>query len=110
MGNFDFLKAEWPEIAANAARAESALSNDPIAACVYSRRVAELVVAATYDLKQLPDAYRDDLSARINSLDFKRVVPERVRAKLDAIRRYGNTAAHPGGQAAPARTAASLPR
>lgn len=98
MGNFDFLKAEWPEIAANAARAESALSNDPIAACVYSRRVAELVVAATYDLKQLPDAYRDDLSARINSLDFKRVVPERVRAKFDAIRRYGNTAAHPGGR------------
>lgn len=98
MGNFDFLKAEWPEIAGNAARAESALSNDPIAACVYSRRVAELVVAATYDLKQLPDAYRDDLSARINSLDFKRVAPERVRAKLDAIRRYGNTAAHPGGR------------
>lgn len=38
MSNFAFIKAEWPAIHADCARAESYLPSDPRTACFYARR------------------------------------------------------------------------
>jgi type I restriction enzyme R subunit len=94
MGNFDFLRAEWPGIHADAARAESYLTTDPRSACFYSRRAIELLVAHLYDVLELPLPYANDLSARINDTAFKRVTGLGITAKLNLIRKVGNTAVH----------------
>ena len=44
MGNFDFLRAEWPELYEDCARAESYVMSDPRSACFYSRRAIEVLV------------------------------------------------------------------
>lgn len=54
MGNFDFVKTEWPQIHEPCARAESYVASDPRAACFYARRAVELLVTYLYDLKGLP--------------------------------------------------------
>ncbi|QDZ15440.1 DEAD/DEAH box helicase family protein [Humibacter ginsenosidimutans] len=94
MGNFDFLRAEWPGIHADAARAESYLTTDPRSACFYSRRAIELLVAHLYDVLELPLPYANDLSARINDAAFKRVTGLGITTKLNLIRKVGNTAVH----------------
>ncbi|WP_281712432.1 arabinosyltransferase domain-containing protein, partial [Dermacoccus nishinomiyaensis] len=53
MGNFDFIKAEWPVIYDDCARAESYLTNDPRSACFYARRSIEVLVNHLYDLLAL---------------------------------------------------------
>lgn len=43
--NFAFLQAGWPELLAEAQRAEEACHADPRTACFYARRTLELAVA-----------------------------------------------------------------
>lgn len=45
MSNFGFLHSEWPQIFADAQKAEAHVIPDPRAACFYARRALESVVA-----------------------------------------------------------------
>ncbi|WP_169240120.1 DEAD/DEAH box helicase family protein [Bifidobacterium olomucense] len=95
MGNFDFVKNVFPFIADDCARAESYISSDPIAACVYARRAIDgLVEYLHYDVLGLKEPYRDDLSGRIHNPGFMQQVSPDIINKLDVVRKIGNKAAH----------------
>lgn len=57
MSNFDFVREALPSISDDCARAESYLVSDPRSACVYARRVAELLVGYLYDVAGLREPY-----------------------------------------------------
>ncbi len=93
--NFEFLKAAWPKLAAEAVKTERNAATDPRTACFYARRALELAVLWMYDAdRSLSRPYRDDLSAMLFEPSFQAVVDQRIRAKMDYIRRLGNAAAH----------------
>lgn len=94
MGNFDFIGVEWPQIHADCAKAESHVVSDPRSACFYSRRAIEVLVGYLYALERLPDAYQSDLSARTNDSAFAGITGEAIQAKLNLIRKNGNSAVH----------------
>ena len=95
MGNFDFVKDVFPFIADDCARAESYISSDPLAACVYARRAIDnLVEYLYYDVLGLQQPYHDDLSGRIHNPGFMQQVSPDIIAKLNVVRKIGNRAAH----------------
>ncbi len=94
MGNFDFIRDEWPQVHEAASRAESYVTTDPRSACIYSRRAVEILVAHLYDLLDLPATYPDDLAGRIHGAEFTRAAGNGIVGKLDLIRRMGNMAVH----------------
>ncbi len=94
MSNFAFIKTSLPAVHADCVRAESYLSSDPAAACFYSRRAIEQLVGYLYDVLDLPLPYQNDLAAKINDPAFKAKVGVGITAKLNLIRKVGNTAAH----------------
>ena len=94
MGNFDFIKAEWPVIYDDCARAESYLTNDPRSACFYARRSIEVLVNHLYDLLALPVPYDDQLVALVAAPAFQNIAPAGIVSKLTLIRKNGNTAVH----------------
>jgi len=92
--NFDFIKAQWPQVYADCVQAEGYLITDARSACFYSRRAVEQLVRLIYDVDQLPVPYRDDLAARIKQAAFQQRVGVGIGRKLDLIRRLGNRAVH----------------
>ncbi|PPF28507.1 MULTISPECIES: DEAD/DEAH box helicase family protein [unclassified Rathayibacter] len=92
--NFDFVRAAWPDVCADASRAESYLSSDPRSACFYSRRAIEQLVSHLFEVLDLPVPYQDDLAARINDASFARVAGVGIGQKLNLIRKLGNLAVH----------------
>ncbi|MGI8521734.1 MAG: DEAD/DEAH box helicase family protein, partial [Nocardioides sp.] len=108
-GNFDFIRADWPEISADCARAESYLASDPRSACFYARRAVEQLVAHVYDVARLPEPYRDDLAAKISDPAFRNLVGTGITQKLTLIRKLGNLAVHEA-RAVPPRGAADALR
>ena len=97
--NFHFLQADWPDLFAEAARAEKACSADPRAACFYARRTLELAVAWLFRAEtgqggSLRMPYKADLSAYLFEPSFKLLVGPAVHAKMDVIRKQGNSAVH----------------
>ncbi|MFC9519191.1 DEAD/DEAH box helicase family protein [Nocardiaceae bacterium NPDC056970] len=94
MGNFDFIRAEWPAIHDDCARAESYLPSDPRSACFYSRRAVEVLVTHLFDVLDLPTPYKDDLAARVNFPEFKAKTGNGINQKLNLLRKLGNTAVH----------------
>jgi type I restriction enzyme R subunit len=94
VGNFDFAKQALPSLYEDCARAESYLTSDPRSACVYARRVAELLVAYLYDVAALPEPYQSDLAARIAAPAFGNLVGQGIATKLTLIRKVGNRAVH----------------
>ncbi|WIE65584.1 DEAD/DEAH box helicase family protein [Curtobacterium sp. MCLR17_036] len=92
--NFAFVRAAWPDVFADASRAESYLSSDPRSACFYSRRAVEQLVVHLYEVLALPVPYQEDLAARINDAGFARVAGVGIRQKLNLIRKLGNQAVH----------------
>jgi len=93
--NFAFLRAEWPALFAEAAQAERNGVADPRASCFYARRCLELTITWLYQAdRTLQQPYRDDLSARLFEPTFRQLVGNDIQAKMDVIRRQGNTAAH----------------
>ncbi|MGC0143916.1 DEAD/DEAH box helicase family protein [Pseudactinotalea sp. Z1732] len=94
MSNFAFVKAALPTVHPDCVKAESYLSSDPRAACFYSRRAIEHLVAYLYEVLNLTEPYRDDLAARINDSRFKTRTGNSINQKLNLIRRLGNTAVH----------------
>ncbi len=95
MSNFAFLRAEWPELYTEAAKAERNGVADPRASCFYARRALELAVNWLYQAdRTLTAPYRDDLSARLFEPSFVRLVGRDGQTKADLIRRQGNAAVH----------------
>ncbi|MDP2094422.1 MAG: DEAD/DEAH box helicase family protein [Hydrogenophaga sp.] len=97
--NFAFLQTGWPELLADAQRAEVACHTDPRTACFYARRTLELAVAWLYRAEggaggALRMPYQADLSAFLFEPSFKQLVGPALHAKMDVIRRQGNSAAH----------------
>lgn len=96
MGNFDFIKPEWPQVYEACAQAESYLTNDPRTACIHARRAVEVLVTHLYELLDLPEPYKNDLAAHIASTDFKQVAGAGIVNKLTLIKDVGNRAVHGG--------------
>ncbi|MGV3774103.1 MAG: DEAD/DEAH box helicase family protein [Verrucomicrobiales bacterium] len=95
MSNFDFLKAEWPDLFESARNAERLAYADPRAACFYARRTIELEVFWLYKhdtTLHLP--YQEQLNALIHEPTFRKLVGPTVGAKIDLIRKLGNLAVH----------------
>src|SRR5680860_1621551 len=92
--NFDFIRAEWPELFDECARAERYVRIDPRVACIYARRALERVVTHLYEVERLPVPYKDDLSAKINAADFRNVAGQGIATKMNLVRKLGNAAAH----------------
>ncbi|TFV57287.1 DUF4145 domain-containing protein [Geodermatophilus sp. DF01-2] len=93
--NFAFLRAEWPQLAEEAARAEHNTFGDPRAACFYARRGLELAVHWLYDAEgALRRPYKDDLSALLFEPTLRTLVGPAVHTKMDVLRRQGNAAVH----------------
>ena len=108
MGNFDFLRDTLPGVFPDSARAESYLTSDPRAACIYSRRAAELLVNHLYDVLALREPYRDDFAAKANDPVFKARVGSGIQAKLNLIRLNGNDAVHQPKPVPPGAALATL--
>ncbi|GAA1983312.1 DEAD/DEAH box helicase family protein [Microbacterium pumilum] len=94
MGNFDFVQATLPSLYPDCVRAESYMVSDPRSACVYARRVAELLVGHVYDIANLAEPYQPDLAARVADAGFRNAVGPGIAAKLTVIRKVGNRAVH----------------
>lgn len=94
MGNFDFLRAEWPQIHESCAKAESYVTNDPSTACILARRSIEVLVMHLYRLLDLPEPYKRDLAAHIADPRFKRITGDGMTTKLMLIKNVGNKAVH----------------
>lgn len=109
MGNFSFLKLEWPEIYRDCAQAESYMASDPRSACFYARRAVELLVRHLYELIPLSAPYKTDLAALTNDAQFTATVGSGIQQKLNLLRRVGNTAVH-DSRPIPARTAVDVLR
>jgi len=95
VSNFDFLRAEWPQIAEEAMRAEHYTNGDPRSSVFYSRRAIELVVHWLYRADAtLRMPYKDDLAALLYEPTLKQLVGPAIHTKLDLIRKQGNNAVH----------------
>lgn len=95
MTNFGFLQTEWPQLFADAEKAEGQVVPDPRTACFYARRTLELVVEWLYKSDpalRLP--YQDNLSALIHEPSFKTTVGQKIFVKAKLIKDLGNLAAH----------------
>lgn len=108
-GNFAFLTTTLPLVYDDCRRAESSLTTDPRSACFYSRRAIEELVGHLYDVLALPPPYKDDLAVLTNDAGFENVTGNGINAKLNLIRKLGNTAVHQA-QAIPAHAALSVLR
>jgi type I restriction enzyme R subunit len=93
--NFAFLQPDWPDLFAEAQRAERLTLLDPRTSCFYARRALEHLVSWLFEAEQrLKPAYRDDLSARLHEPSFADLVGHGLRKKMDIVRKQGNNAVH----------------
>ena len=107
-GNFDFIAPEWPGVHQECVRAEQYVRQDPRASALYARRVVEQVVDHLYLAAGLPEPYQSDLAARINAPAFRQLTGDMIVAKLNAVRKAGNTGVHENRKAFPAQTALAV--
>lgn len=95
MSHFAFLVSEWPNLAAEAKKAEAAACADPRTACFYARRTLELAIGWMYRAdKRLKLPYQDHLSALIHAPEFRRVAGNGIITKAKLIKDTGNRAVH----------------
>ena len=95
MSHFTFLDHEWPDLAAEAKKAENAACPDPRTACFYARRTLELAVDWMYRSDtRLKLPYEDHLSALIHAREFRSVVGNGILTKAKLIKDTGNRAVH----------------
>ena len=93
--NFDFLRAEWPDVFEGSSRAEAYARGDARTACFHARRALELSVRWMYrsdPALKLP--YQDHLSALIHEPTFRDSVGPTAFAKALLIKDLGNQAVH----------------
>jgi type I restriction enzyme R subunit len=94
--NFEFLRkhADWQPLADLGGFAESYARPDPVAAVVKLRSFGEVLVGWIYDSLKLPKPFRATFNDLLVNDAFQAVAPRVVLAKLHAIRKEGNRAAH----------------
>ncbi len=94
--NFELFRESAPVLAELGGFAERYVHSDPASALVKLRSLAELIAQAIYtDLRLEPPDEREFVR-RLTFRAFREAVPEAVCAKLHAIRKQGNKAAHGG--------------
>ncbi len=109
MSQFDFLRADFPEIFVHSAKAEILALSDPRAACFYSRLALEVTVNWLYNHdSSLREPFEDALAAKIYESSFRRLVGERIVAKARIIKDFGNNAVHETKPVAPGTAVTSL--
>jgi len=102
VGNFDYAREAWPDIATDARKAENYAFGDPRSSLFYSRRALELVVNWLFRAElELHRPYSDDLSSMLHDPAFKRLLGADLLAKANLIRTQGNRAVHRAGPLAP---------
>jgi type I restriction enzyme R subunit len=101
--NFEFLRPNWPELAGLGGFAECYARPDPESALVKLRTFGEQLTEHVYQKLKLPRPYRANFNDLLGNHAFEEVLPRVVLAKLHALRKEGNRAAH--GEGADARTA-----
>jgi type I restriction enzyme, R subunit len=95
MSHFAFLDAEWPDLAAEARKAEGLAYPDPRTACFYARRTLELTVIWLYKHdRALKLPYQDNLAALLAEPTFQRLLGPKLCAKTRVIKELGNIAVH----------------
>lgn len=94
--NFEFLRKQpaWQPLADLGGFAESYAHSDPIAAVVKLRSFGEVLVGWIYDSHKLPKPFRATFNDLLVNPAFQAVAPRVVLAKLHAVRKEGNRAAH----------------
>ena len=94
--NFELLRknADWQPLADLGGFAERYARPDPVAAVVKLRSFAEVMVGWIYDSLKLPKPFRATLNDLLLNDAFQAMAPRVVLAKLHAVRREGNRAAH----------------
>lgn len=99
MTNFDFLKNEkkFDGFADAAIAAERILPIDYTASILNCRRAMEAAIKWMYSVdKVLVKPWDDKLVSLMNTDEFRDIVDEDLRRRMDYIRKSGNTAAHGG--------------
>jgi type I restriction enzyme R subunit len=93
--HFAFLDAEWPELDAEARKAERLANSDPRTSCFYARRALELAVDWIYRSdRTLRQPYDNSLSALIHTPEFRTLVGPALLTKAKLIKDLGNRAVH----------------
>ncbi|MGN9765228.1 DEAD/DEAH box helicase family protein [Micromonospora sp. SD12] len=107
MSNFLFLRAEWPDLFREAAKAERNTVLDPRTACFYARRTLEHTLTWLLEAdRTLAPPYKKDLAAMIHEPTLRHLVGPALHAKMEIIRKQGNWAVH---KSAPVKSTDSLP-
>lgn len=97
MSNFAFLQTEWPQLFAEAQKAEALVYPDPRTACFYARRALEKALQWAYKSDAtLTLPYQGNLSALIHEPTFVKLASPTIHAKAVLINRIGNSAVHSG--------------
>ena len=95
MSNFSFLQQEYSSLYPSAKRSEELALTDPRGSCFYSRLTLEHAVEWLYEHDQsLRRPYDNNLGAMIHESTFYQLLPPPLFAKVKAIQRAGNQAAH----------------
>ena len=95
MSNFNFLRDEYIELFPEARRVEELALSDPRGSCFYARLTLEHIVEWLYDHdRSLRRPYESRLGAMIHERTFQQLLPPPLFAKVKAIQRAGNEAAH----------------
>lgn len=99
MSNFSFLEPHFPELFAEARRAEENLRGDGRVALFYARSALEAGVSWLYDndTYALPAPY-DTLGANIAQPEFRDLVGRALYPKIKLIQRATNAAIHERGR------------
>jgi type I restriction enzyme, R subunit len=93
--HFAFLDAEWPDLVAEARKAEQLANPDPRTSCFYARRALELAVDWLYRSDRTLEApYDTSLSALIHAPEFRTLVGQPLLTKAKLIKELGNRAVH----------------
>lgn len=102
MTNFDYLKSspQFHPFADVAISAERIIHIDPEACIINCRRSMEFAIKWMYSVDQsLIRPYQDNLCSLMHTEEFRDIVDDNLRKRLDFIRRMGNNAAHGGKKA-----------
>src|SRR5208337_3046145 len=95
MSHFAFLDTEWPDLIAEAKKAEALAYTDPRTSCFYARRTLELAVTWLYRSDpSLKLPYDDSLSSLIHAPEFRQLVDQALLTKAKLIKDLGNRAVH----------------
>ena len=95
MSQFLFLKGEFPEIFAAAAKAEAQAHADARAAGLYGRIALETMIDWLYrHEKSLRTPYQDNLAAFLAEPSFQALVGQTLAVKARFVKDVGNAAAH----------------